>query len=134
MKAIVLSDNRTPELRDLPDPTPKSGQVLLQVDHCGICGSDLHAATYSIYRTGVVMGHEFSGRILDVGKSVTGWQIGDRVCINPQRCLLWRVRSLQTRSFQPLSSDSCELRWGSDAGRFRRVCSRRCKNVASPAR
>src|SRR5215472_11836484 len=83
MKAIVLSDNRTPELRDLPEPTPKSGQVLLQVDHCGICGSDLHAATYDIYRTGVVMGHEFSGRILEVGKSVAGWHIGDRVCINP---------------------------------------------------
>lgn len=83
MKAIVLSDARAPELRELAMPEPGRGQVLLQVDHCGICGSDLHAATYDIYQAGVVMGHEFSGRIVETGRDVQGWRAGDRVCINP---------------------------------------------------
>jgi 2-desacetyl-2-hydroxyethyl bacteriochlorophyllide A dehydrogenase len=83
MKAIVLSDARAPELRDLPEPKPCPHQVLLQVDYCGICGSDLHAATYDIYRTGIVMGHEFCGRIVEAGKDVQGWRAGDRVCVNP---------------------------------------------------
>ncbi|WP_158805713.1 alcohol dehydrogenase catalytic domain-containing protein [Acidisoma sp. L85] len=83
MKAIVLSNDRRPELRDIFHPSPTAGQVVLEVDHCGICGSDLHAATSSIYRTGVVMGHEFSGRIVEAAHDVVGWKVGDYVCINP---------------------------------------------------
>ncbi|WP_159014753.1 zinc-binding dehydrogenase [Acidisoma sp. S159] len=83
MKAVVLSNERKPELRDIPYPSPKEGEVLLEVDHCGICGSDLHAATSSIYRTGIVMGHEFSGKIVQAAHDVAGWKIGDRVCVNP---------------------------------------------------
>ncbi|MCB8878093.1 zinc-dependent alcohol dehydrogenase [Acidisoma silvae] len=83
MKAVVLSDIRRPELISLSEPRIEPHEVMLQVDYCGICGSDLHAATFDLFQVGVTMGHEFSGRIVEIGRDVTGWSVGDRVCVNP---------------------------------------------------
>ncbi len=84
MRAVVnFSDQPgSVELRELPDPQPCRGQVLLRVRAVGVCGSDLHqwhgpvgwAVNYP-----VVLGHEFAGEIAAVGPDVTGWQVGDRV-------------------------------------------------------
>src|SRR3954452_14603933 len=79
MKAVVLNEARAPELREIAEPEPAAGQVLLEVDHCGICGTDLHAATLDVFRPGVVMGHEFSATIAELGPDVDGWRVGDRV-------------------------------------------------------
>ncbi|HXN33784.1 MAG TPA: alcohol dehydrogenase catalytic domain-containing protein, partial [Polyangiaceae bacterium] len=67
-----------------PLPTLRDDQVLVDVDLCGICGSDLHAPqTKEVYLGGFIMGHEPVGRIARVGRDVAGWHVGQRVCINP---------------------------------------------------
>lgn len=68
------------EQRPIPEHT--DGEVLLRVDFCGICGSDLHAAEPD-FRDGTVIGHEISGTILDVGSKVSGFDRGDHVVVNP---------------------------------------------------
>src|SRR4029077_11329975 len=63
-------------------PTLRDDQVLVDVDLCGICGSDLHSPkTPEVYLGGFIMGHEPVGRIARVGRDVTGWHVGQGVCI-----------------------------------------------------
>jgi alcohol dehydrogenase/L-iditol 2-dehydrogenase len=70
------------ELRDVPCPTIGEDDVLLEVSNVGVCGSDLHQWTADHswpVNYPVVLGHEFSGTIVELGKRVSGWQIGERV-------------------------------------------------------
>jgi 2-desacetyl-2-hydroxyethyl bacteriochlorophyllide A dehydrogenase len=81
MKSIVFTA-AGPELADTPDPRPTSDEVLLRVDYCGICGTDLHAAEPD-FHPGTVMGHEFTGTVVESGSDVTDFKAGDRVVVNP---------------------------------------------------
>lgn len=84
MTAMVLRTDRSIGLERRPAPTPRDHQVLVEIDLCGICGSDLHSPqTPEVYRGGFILGHEPVGRIARVGRDVTGWHVGQRVCINP---------------------------------------------------
>ena len=84
MTAMVLRTDRSIGLERRPAPIPRDDQVLVDIDLCGICGSDLHAPkTPEVYLGGFIMGHEPVGRIVRVGRNVTGWHAGQRVCINP---------------------------------------------------
>lgn len=83
MHAVVFSQSRKVELADRPVPEAGVGEVLLRPLFCGICGTDLHAPNLDHFRPGVVMGHEFSAEVVGVGKEVSGWQVGDRVAVNP---------------------------------------------------
>ncbi len=70
------------ELREIPRPTIDHDDVLLQVEAVGVCGSDLHQWTSNhswAVNYPVVLGHEFSGTIVSLGKGVEGWSVGDRV-------------------------------------------------------
>jgi scyllo-inosose 3-dehydrogenase len=76
------------ELSTLPDPDIKPDEVLLQVAAVGICGSDMHMVEadnegYILYpgltKFPNILGHEFSGRIVEVGKDVVGLNVGDLV-------------------------------------------------------
>src|SRR5579884_2936938 len=70
-----------------PVPEPGSGQVLVEVDHCGICGSDVHMIQEGWTRRGTVLGHEWSGRVVALGPGVTGWEPGQLVVGGPSpRC------------------------------------------------
>ena len=82
MKAVVLGRERGAEVRDVPEPRAGRGEVVVEVDFCGICGSDLHAASIG-FGNGIVMGHEFAGTVVDLGNAVEGWRAGDRVAVNP---------------------------------------------------
>jgi threonine dehydrogenase-like Zn-dependent dehydrogenase len=82
MQAVVFGDDGCEHVREVPVPEAGAGEVLIKIDYCGICGSDLHASEPD-FRPGVTMGHEFSGEIIDVGPDAVGWKIGDRVCVNP---------------------------------------------------
>lgn len=74
--AVYLGDRRLAvEDRDRRDPGP--GEVVLEISHCGICGSDLHFVFEGWGRPGSVEGHEYSGRVAAVGPGVEGWQVGD---------------------------------------------------------
>jgi L-iditol 2-dehydrogenase len=70
------------EVRDVPEPQPGPGEVRIKVAYAGICASDLHILNDDIafsIRTPVVMGHEFSGTVDELGSGVEGWRAGDRV-------------------------------------------------------
>lgn len=81
MKALVLTDYRKLELQDLPKPNPGPGEVLIRVEACGVCGSDVHGYDGSTGRRipPLVMGHEAAGVVADVGVGVTRFQSGQRV-------------------------------------------------------
>ncbi len=84
MQVVMLDEQRTIVLGQRPVPTPRPEQVLVEVDLCGICGSDLHAPDLpQVYRSGFVLGHEMSGRVVQTGAEVSGWSIGDLVALNP---------------------------------------------------
>ena len=79
MKAAVFKEKGLLEVEDVPEPEIGPRDVLLQITHCAICGSDLHRYMYGMLNPGVVMGHEYAGKIVDKGKEVQTFQIGDRV-------------------------------------------------------
>ena len=81
MKALVLEEYKRFVYKEVPDPQPGPGEVMVQVKACGICGSDIHGMDGSTGRRipPSIMGHEASGVIHASGPGVTGWQAGDRV-------------------------------------------------------
>ena len=81
MKALVLAEYKKLQLTEVEAPKPGTGEVLIRVGACGICGSDVHGYDGSSGRRipPIVMGHEAAGRIAAVGAGVTGLQEGDRV-------------------------------------------------------
>jgi len=81
MKALVLDSYNQLNYRDFPDPEINTGEVLIEVKACGICGSDVHGMDGSTGRRKppLVMGHEASGIIIDKGNDVKNWNIGDKV-------------------------------------------------------
>ncbi len=81
MKALVLTEYKHFELQDVPKPTLRPNEVLVRVKAVGICGSDVHGMDGSSGRRipPIVMGHEASGIIAEVGSDVRGWATGDRV-------------------------------------------------------
>jgi 2-desacetyl-2-hydroxyethyl bacteriochlorophyllide A dehydrogenase len=84
MLAVQITKDRRTVLTRHPFPGRQNDQVVVDVELCGICGTDLHAANLpEVYRGGFVMGHEAVGRIRSVGDDVQGWIPGDRVAINP---------------------------------------------------
>ncbi len=82
MKALILQKYNTFEYIDIEKPIIKrEDEVLIRVKACGICGSDVHGMDGSTGRRipPIVMGHEASGIIAEVGKNVTQWAKGDKV-------------------------------------------------------
>jgi L-iditol 2-dehydrogenase len=81
MKALVLEQYKQFTYTDFPDPQFGADDVLIRVKTCGICGSDIHGMDGSSGRRipPLIMGHEASGVIAEVGANVRGWQVGDRV-------------------------------------------------------
>ncbi len=83
---------RAAEIQDVPIPVPGPDEVLLNVSHCGVCGSDLHAFLnhrgYEGFPERFTFGHEFSGVVENTGPGVSKWKAGDRaVVISVQGCL-----------------------------------------------
>lgn len=81
MRSAILEDVRRFAVREVLEPVLENDEVLIKVQYCGICGSDLHV--YEI-GGGTGPGHEFSGDIVEVGPDVKGWGIGDRVAVMPR--------------------------------------------------
>jgi L-iditol 2-dehydrogenase len=70
------------EIREVKRPKIESTDVLLAVENIGVCGSDLHQWTSDHswpVNYPIVLGHEFGGRIIELGKDVNNWKEGDRV-------------------------------------------------------
>jgi L-iditol 2-dehydrogenase len=81
MKALLLTEYSKLEMADLPVPQPAAQEVLIRVEACGICGSDVHGYDGSSGRRipPIVMGHEAAGTIESVGSAVSNFHKGDRV-------------------------------------------------------
>jgi len=87
MPAAVYRGSGEVAVEDRPVPYPGPGEVLVEVGHCGICGSDLHLIAERLGTAGSVLGHEYSGVVAALGKGVTGWAVGDEVVGGPgPRC------------------------------------------------
>ncbi len=80
MRALVTREGGSLELATLPDPTPEPGQLVLRVERCGICGTDLHLHRSGLIPAGQVMGHEFSGEVME---TVGALEAGSRVAALP---------------------------------------------------
>jgi L-iditol 2-dehydrogenase len=89
------------ELRDVPVPKIEPEEVLIEVKAAGICGTDIHVKHDEFpYWPPVVLGHEFSGSIVEVGPQVEGYKVGDRVVAEPHtkacgKCYLCRSGNIQ---------------------------------------
>jgi threonine dehydrogenase-like Zn-dependent dehydrogenase len=86
MKAIQLVGPRQIEIHDVDDVRPGPGEVAVQSDYVGLCGTDLHVFLGECEDRvpyPAIMGHEFGGRIAELGDGVAGFAVGDRVVVDP---------------------------------------------------
>src|SRR6201981_103045 len=86
MRAAVLHDFKQPlTFEDIERPTPGADEVLIRVEACGVCHSDVHIAEgdwpqfAKIVKHPLVLGHEIAGRVTEKGANVRDLEIGDRV-------------------------------------------------------
>ncbi len=78
MRAAVFKEKGVLKVEEVPRPEPGVNDVLLQITHCAVCGSDLHRYHYGMMSPGTIMGHEYSGRVVEIGSEVKNFQVGDR--------------------------------------------------------
>jgi len=87
MRVAVYRGAQQVDVEERPVPAVGPHDVLLEVSHCGICGSDIHFVLEGWGRPGSIEGHEYAGRVVAVGDAVTEWQVGDHVVGGPSpRC------------------------------------------------
>ena len=86
MKAAILPDFGQPlRIEDVPTPVPEADEVLIQVEACGVCHSDLHIAHGDLAgfraatKARLILGHEVIGRVVAKGPAVEHLAVGDRV-------------------------------------------------------
>jgi propanol-preferring alcohol dehydrogenase len=86
MKAAVLHEFKKPlVIEEVKRPTPSPEEVLIEVEACGVCHSDLHVADgdwkqlAGIVKKPLILGHEIAGRVVEKGEKVRDLQLGDRV-------------------------------------------------------
>ncbi|MGO5075532.1 2,3-butanediol dehydrogenase [Clostridium sporogenes] len=96
MKAALWYEKKDVRVEEIEEPKVVKGSVKIKVKWCGICGSDLHeylggpifipvgqSHPLSGTTAPVVLGHEFSGEIVELGEGVTKFNVGDRVIVEP---------------------------------------------------
>jgi L-iditol 2-dehydrogenase len=79
MKAAVLRGTERLATEDWPRPTLEAGDLLLAVRGCGLCGSDVAKIVAPDAAGPVVLGHELVGTVVEAGRDVVGFAVGDRV-------------------------------------------------------
>jgi len=85
MKVAILEDKHKIVIREVGDLRPGSDQILIETKFTGICGSDIHAfkGLHPFRKPPVILGHELSGTVVEMGKEVKGFRAGDRVTVMP---------------------------------------------------
>ena len=107
MRAATWHGENRFTVDDLPEPSPGPGQVLVAVHTAGICGSDVHAMQGLFPLTPPrVMGHEYSGTVLAVGKGVSRSLVGRAVACEPNYGC-GEVRGLPAEPHQPVPARPC---------------------------
>ena len=102
------------EVREKPDPVIKSDQILLEVQACGVCGSDMHfyetdEDDYILYpgltKFPSILGHELSGKVVEVGKEVSDLKVGDMVTVEE---MVWCGHCTACRNGYPNHCENLE--------------------------
>jgi 2-desacetyl-2-hydroxyethyl bacteriochlorophyllide A dehydrogenase len=85
LKGIYYATAREIEVKnDLPKPIIEPDEVLIKVKYCGICGSDVGSfSALGMCLPQIILGHEFSGEIAEIGENVKKLKVGNRVTANP---------------------------------------------------
>jgi L-iditol 2-dehydrogenase len=124
MRAAVLRGTKDLAIEDRPRPTPRAGEVLVQVTAVGVCGSDVHYYQHGrigdfVVRSPMVLGHESAGLVVGVGEGVDFSRVGQRVSIEPgvpdltcEQCLAGRYNLCPAMSFfatPPVDGSLAEL-------------------------
>jgi 2-desacetyl-2-hydroxyethyl bacteriochlorophyllide A dehydrogenase len=84
MRSVVIEKPGAARVVERDRPSPRADEVVIRVDACGVCGTDVH-----IYRGEylgdypVIPGHEFAGEVVEVGEEVEAFAVGDRVAVEP---------------------------------------------------
>lgn len=126
MKAAVWYGYKDLRVQDMPEPKVSQGYVKIKVAWAGICGTDRHEYTGPVFipvekphrltgRTApLILGHEFSGVIEEVGEGVTGWNKGDKVtasgslvCGECKWCKSGRKNICEKLGFTGVGEDGC---------------------------
>lgn len=86
MRAAYIVEPRKVVIKDVSVPALKDDEVLIKVKTVGVCGSDLHLfkGTHAFRKPPAILGHEVAGDIVEIGKDVLNFKIGDRVTVEPQ--------------------------------------------------
>ena len=86
--AAVMTELGNIAIQERPEPNPGPGEAVVRVEAVGVCGSD--TAYYKVGRIGdwvvdgpIILGHEASGQVIQIGSDVTNVAVGDRVAIEP---------------------------------------------------
>ncbi|MFX0027569.1 MAG: zinc-binding dehydrogenase [Candidatus Hermodarchaeota archaeon] len=87
MKAAVFYGPRDIRTEEVEKPKIQDNEILINVKACGICGSDLHMYKLNLFtqtlvrplKKGGIPGHEYSGEVVEVGKNIKRYRVGDRV-------------------------------------------------------
>ena len=84
-ESVVWDGTEGIEVEPREVPGPQRGELKIRVEASGLCGTDLHIASgeYPIARPGLTLGHEFSGTVVEAGPDVGGFEVGDRVVVDP---------------------------------------------------
>ncbi|MDR3611246.1 MAG: alcohol dehydrogenase catalytic domain-containing protein, partial [Ignavibacteriaceae bacterium] len=84
MNALFFDGPGNIKVRDLVIPKLQPDELLVQVNGCGVCGTDFHIYEGNApAKIPVVLGHEYCGTIVDKGERVEGYSLGDNIVINP---------------------------------------------------
>ncbi len=116
MKALVKTAVGAGHLEysDLPDPSPKPGEVKIKVYASGICGTDMHIFHGGYhYEPPVALGHEFSGEIVELGEGVSGFKPGDRVSAEAPTALCGTCEYCRSGDYQ-LCTNRLGVGWGTN--------------------
>lgn len=124
MKALVKTQKGKGfiEVRDVAEPSPKDGEVKILIAACGICGSDIHVRHDSFpYWPPVILGHEFTGEVIEVGSGCSVLKPGDRIVAEPHtkacgKCYLCRTGNIQ------ICPEKRSPGWGIDGGMAEYIC------------
>jgi len=124
MKALVKTQKGKGflELREVPEPVVKPGEVKIAIAACGICGTDVHVKHDEFpYWPPVILGHEFAGTVVEVGPECRTAKIGQRVVAEPHNracgvCYLCRTGNTQ------ICAEKRSPGWGVDGGMAKYIC------------
>lgn len=128
MKAALFDRLGAPlKIMEAEDPKPKTDYLLLKVCRCGICGSDLHMTEDPVFGVapGDILGHEFSGEVIEVGSKAGAFKVGDQVTVAPNRGCGHCLNCLKG---EPAWCDSMALMGGGYA-QYAAVAGRQCRKL-----